>query len=76
MTSISGGSSNATGTSGACVAGTVTTAAVTSPPATVIAANGSGTYTLTATMNTNPDNSCQGQTFTLPLTAQLASAAS
>jgi hypothetical protein len=76
VTSISAGSSNATGTSGACTAGTVTTPAVTAPPTTVIPPNGTGSYTLTASMKADPDNSCQNQTFTLPLTAQLASAAS
>ena len=76
VTSISAGSSNATATNGSCAAGTVTSDALASPPSTIIAAGGTGTYTLTSRMIANPDNSCQGQTFTLPLTAQQASAAS
>jgi hypothetical protein len=75
VTSISAGSSNATATNGTCVAGSVTSDAVTTPPTTIIAAGGTGTYTLTSRMIANPDNSCQGQTFTLPLTAAQASAA-
>ena len=75
VTSISAASSAATGTSNACVAGTVTSPALTNPSGT-IAANGTGTYTLVATMIANPDNSCQGASFTMALTAALASAAS
>ena len=74
VTSISAASSNAAGSNGACVAGTVTSPAVTNPTGT-IAANATGTYTLVATMIANPDNSCQGVSFTMPLTAALASAA-
>lgn len=72
VTGISASSSDKT--SGNCPAGTVTSPAVTSPTGT-IAANGTGNYSLVATMSADPDNSCQGQTFTMPLTAQLASAA-
>ncbi|MEJ2869031.1 hypothetical protein WCD74_14755 [Actinomycetospora sp. OC33-EN08] len=72
VTSISASTSDKT--SGNCPAGTVTSPAVTNPTGT-IAANGTGSYSLTATMIANPDNSCQGQSFTMPLTAQLASAA-
>jgi alternate signal-mediated exported protein len=75
VNSISAGSSTATGTAGACVAGSVTSAAVTAPSGT-IAAGGSGTYTLTAHMDPNAADACQGQTFTLPLTATLQSNAS
>lgn len=59
---------------GSCPAGTVTSPAVANPAGT-IAPNGTSNYPLTATMLADPDNSCQGQTFTMPLTAQLASAA-
>jgi hypothetical protein len=72
VTSISSSSSTAVG---GCPAGTITSAGVTSPTGT-IAANGSASYPLTAKMAADPDNSCQGKTFTMPLTAQLASAAS
>jgi hypothetical protein len=72
VASISPGSSNAT--TGSCPAGTVTTGGLTNPAGT-IAPNGTGSYTLTAKMIGNPDNACQGQSFVLPLTATLASAA-
>jgi hypothetical protein len=72
VVSISASSSQAT--QAGCPAGTVTSPAVTNPSGTIVA-NGSGSYSLTATMSTNPDNSCQGQSFTMPLTAQLTSAA-
>ncbi len=72
VTSISAGSSNAVN---GCAAGTVTSAA---PAATAgtIAAHGSGTYTLHATMNATATDACKSQTFVLPLTATLASNAS
>ncbi|MEJ2889731.1 hypothetical protein [Actinomycetospora aeridis] len=72
VASVSPGSSNAT--AGSCPAGTVTTAGLTNPSGT-IAPGATGTYTLTAKMIGNPDNACQNQTFVLPLTASLASAA-
>ncbi|GAA4836345.1 LEA type 2 family protein [Actinomycetospora corticicola] len=59
---------------GTCPAGTVTSPAVANPTGT-IAPGASGTYTLTATMVADPDNTCQGQTFSMPLRADLASAA-
>ena len=72
VANISASSSQAT--AGGCPAGTVTSPAVANPTGT-IAPNASSSYPLTATMSTDPDNSCQGQSFTMPLTAQLASAA-
>lgn len=72
VTAISPGSSNATGDG--CPAGTVTTGGLTSPTGT-IPPGGTGTYTLQAKMIADPANSCQDQTFVLPLTASLASAA-
>ncbi|MHC1561387.1 hypothetical protein ACR9E3_20685 [Actinomycetospora sp. C-140] len=72
VASISPGSSDAT--AGNCPAGTVTTAGLTNPPGT-IAPGGTQTYTLQAKMAADPANSCQGQSFSLPLTASLASAA-
>jgi hypothetical protein len=72
VVSISASSSQAT--QAGCPAGTVTSPAVTNPSGT-IAPNASGSYPLTATMVADPDNSCQGQSFTMPLTAQLTSAA-
>ncbi|MGW3958891.1 NDR1/HIN1-like protein [Amycolatopsis sp. NPDC005003] len=71
--SISAGKSNAIAET-ACAAETVTSDA--SPNAGTIAAHGSTTFTLQAHMIANPDNSCQGKTFTLPLTAALSSNAS
>lgn len=70
VTSISAGSSGLV--NGSCAAGTVTSAAVTAPTGT-IAAHGTGTYTLHAVMAGNADDACKSQTFTLPLTATLAS---
>jgi hypothetical protein len=69
---ISASSSQAT--QAGCPAGTVSSPAVTNPSGT-IAPNASGSYPLTATMVADPDNACQGQSFTMPLTAQLTSAA-
>lgn len=74
VTSIAASSSNAAA-SGSCPAGTVTSAAVANPAGT-IAANSSGVYSLTATMIADPNNACQGASFTMPLTASIASAAS
>ncbi|NMO92609.1 hypothetical protein [Actinomycetospora sp. TBRC 11914] len=71
VVSISASSSKV---AGSCPAGTVTSPAVANPSGT-IAPSGSGSYALTATMINDPDNNCQGQTFEMPLTAQLASAA-
>ena len=73
VTAISAGNSDVT--SGSCPAGSVTTDAVTSPTGT-IAPGATGAYTLTARMIANPSNSCQNETFNVPLTATLASAAS
>ena len=72
VVSISASSSQAA--TGGCPPGTVTSPAVTNPAGT-IAPNGSGSYSLTATMANDPDNSCQGASFTMPLTASLTSAA-
>ena len=71
--SISTGTSDAVPNS-TCAANTVTSDA--SPNAGTIAARGSATFTLQAHMIANPDNACQGKTFTLPLTASLSSNAS
>lgn len=71
VVSITASSSAAAGT---CPAGTVTSPGLTNPPGT-IAPNGTADYTLTATMINDPDNSCQGKTFSMPLDANLASAA-
>lgn len=70
VTSISAGSSGLV--NGSCAAGTVTSAAVTAPTGT-IAPHGTGTYTLHATMAKDAADACKSQTFTLPLTATLAS---
>ncbi|MET8848967.1 hypothetical protein [Amycolatopsis sp. NPDC004625] len=70
VTSISAGSSDAVG---GCAAGTVTSAVPSSTIGT-IAAKGSGTYTLHATMSSTATDACKSQTFVLPLTATLASA--
>lgn len=71
--SISAGSSTVVNTN--CVAGSVTSDALT-PGSNTIPGGGSATYTLTAHMIANADDSCQAQTFSLPLTAVLTSAAS
>ena len=71
VTSISAGSSALAGT---CAAGTVTSAAVSNPDGT-INPGASGTYVLQATMSADAADACQGQSFTLPLTASLISAA-
>jgi hypothetical protein len=72
VTSISAGASALAGT---CAAGTVTSPAVANPGST-INPGASGTYVLQATMSADAADACQNQTFTLPLTAQLVSAAS
>lgn len=76
VVSISAGSSNASGPAGACTAGTVTSVVATSPTVVGVAPDGAGVYLLTSRMVADPDDSCQGQTFTLPLVAQLAHAES
>lgn len=73
VVSISASSSQATA-GGSCPAATVTSPAVANPAGT-IAPGATGAYPLTATMLADPNNACQGQSFTMPLTAQLASAA-
>ncbi|MFD9704151.1 hypothetical protein [Lentzea sp. NPDC059081] len=73
VTSISAGSSEQT--SGGCVAGTVTSMASGANPGGVIAAGQKASYTLQATMNKDAADNCKSQTFTLPLTATLVSAA-
>ncbi|MET8757432.1 hypothetical protein [Lentzea sp. NPDC004782] len=71
VTGISAGSSELVN---GCVAGTVTSPAVTNPAGT-IAPGTSGNYTLQATMSANATDECKSQSFTLPLTATLESAA-
>lgn len=71
VSSISAGASALT--QDGCAAGTVTSPAVSDPG--TIEARGTGTYTLQATMNADAANNCKSQTFTLPLTAELVSAA-
>ncbi|SFR19816.1 hypothetical protein SAMN04488564_10527 [Lentzea waywayandensis] len=71
VTSISAGASALT--ADGCAAGTVTSPAVGDQG--TIAAGQSGTYTLQATMNADAADNCKSQTFTLPLTAALVSAA-
>lgn len=71
VTGISAGSSDAVN---GCAAGSVITDAVSNPAGT-IAPGGTGTYTLTLRMTNNPSDACKSQTFSLPLTATLESAA-
>ena len=59
----------------ACGAGTMTSPGVSNPPG-VIEPNSSADYKLTATMIADPDNSCQGKSFSMPLSVQLAAAGS
>lgn len=72
VTSISTGSSAEVG---GCAAGTVTSTGASNPDG-VIAVGGAGTYVLQATMSADASDACKGQSFSLPLTAQLVSAAS
>ncbi|MET8998251.1 hypothetical protein [Amycolatopsis sp. Hca4] len=72
VTGISAGTSNAVGS---CAAGTVTSPAPADTTGT-IAAGGSKTYTLHATMSAGATDACKSVTFVLPLTATLASNAS
>jgi hypothetical protein len=72
VTKINAGTSTAIG---ACAAGTVTSAEVLNPAGSITANGGTKTYALQATMIGNPDESCKGRTFDLPLTATLESAA-
>ncbi|WP_439660554.1 hypothetical protein ACSHWB_02990 [Lentzea sp. HUAS TT2] len=71
VTSISAGASALT--EGGCAGGTVTSPAVSNPG--LIEANSTATYTLRATMNADAADNCKSQTFSLPLTAALVSAA-
>ncbi|MET9230405.1 hypothetical protein [Lentzea sp. NPDC003310] len=73
VTSISAGSSLLT--EGGCVAGTVTSTASAANPGGVIQPSQKGSYTLQATMSANAADNCKSQTFTVPLTATLVSAA-
>jgi hypothetical protein len=82
VNSISAGSSALVNST--CTAGTVTTDARTTDPTgltqsdgstKVIAANGSGTYTLTTHMSASAVDACKSQTFSLSLTGALSSAA-
>lgn len=73
VTSISAGTSNAT--PGGCAAGTVTSAPIDAPVG-FIGAGHVRAYEVSVTMAANADNSrCKDQSFTLPLTVTLASAA-
>jgi hypothetical protein len=70
--SISEGKSKAT--SSGCAAGTITSAAVDGPVG-YIREGGVRAYMVSVTMAPTKDSRCNGQTFTLPLTVKLASAA-
>jgi len=70
--SISAGKSKVT--SSGCPAGTITSAAVDGPVGH-IREGGVRAYMVSVTMAATTDNRCNGQTFTLPLTVKLASAA-
>ena len=79
VTSISAGSSDAVN---GCAAASVTSDARSAAAGLAqvggtlkIAANSSGTYDLTTHMVASPSNACKSQTFNLPLTADLESAA-
>src|SRR5436305_3217943 len=85
VTSISSGTSSAlTGGLGSCAANAVTSDALapvggaagvleSDGTTMTIPAAGTGTFQLTTHMVANADNGCQALTFTLPLTATLAS---
>ncbi|GEM_PF-1559900 len=81
VTSISSGSSALVNTS--CTAGTVTTDAVPNDSSGLlqsdgstrtISASGTGTYTLTTHMSSSAVDACKSQTFSVSLTATIASA--
>ena len=80
VTDISAGSSDAVN---GCAADSVRTDAVSDSTgitrsdvaSSVIPAGGTGTYTLTLRMTDDPSDACKSQTFTLPLDADLKSAA-
>jgi hypothetical protein len=72
VASISAGTSNAT--AGGCPAGTVTSAPI-EGPAGFISPNGVRTYNIDVTMAPNADPKCKDQSFNVPLTVTLASAA-
>lgn len=71
VTSISAGASNATG---GCAAGAVTSAPVDGPVG-FIEAKHVRAYDVAVTMAANADAKCKGQSFTLPLSVTLTSAA-
>ncbi|MET9632642.1 hypothetical protein ABZX92_34830 [Lentzea sp. NPDC006480] len=73
VNSIADSSSSVNGT---CAAGTVTTTSATTDFSPVIAAHGTQNYTLKAKMNADASDGCKSITFTVPLNAQLVSAAS
>ncbi len=72
VASISAGTSNATGAG--CPAGTVTSEPIENPSG-FISPNGIRTYDINVTMAANADPTCKDQSFTVPLTVTLASAA-
>jgi hypothetical protein len=72
VTSISAGTSHAT--SGGCPAGTVTSMGVEAPVG-FIRARSIRAYDIPVTMVANADRRCKDQSFTLPLTVTLGSAA-
>jgi hypothetical protein len=72
VASISPGTSPATPSG--CPAGTVTTAPVNGPVG-FIKPRGMHAYDVAVTLAANTDSRCKGQTFTLPLTVTLTSAA-
>lgn len=71
VASISAGSSNA---AGGCPADIVTSAPVEGPTG-FISPTSIRAYDLSVTMAANADDQCRGQSFTLPLTVELATAA-
>jgi len=82
VTSMSAGTSPAVN-GGACAAGSVFSDALALVPTglsqtggtTVIGPHGSGVYALTGHMITDPNEACKDQTFLLPMTATVQSAA-
>ena len=72
VTSISAGSSNATASG--CPAGTLTSAVLDSPVG-FIRAGSLHAYEVSVTRAATSDSKCTGQSFTLPLTVTLSSAA-
>ncbi len=76
LTAVTGnGTITAAGGSGTCTTTAVTFASQAPTSNNTIAAGGSATFTFSGAvaMGSNPDNGCQGATFTIPVTVTISS---